>query len=1022
MVLLQTEYPSLGDDDFRDRLVKRPDYQLFKSIRPPMLSREEFDVLSKEQCEGFEKTIYQHLMQHYLSMRSPYRGLLMYHSLGSGKSCSSITVAEAFLKTHRQGDEPSIIVVSTGTLHKSYEGQIFSISQKASLEALREQCTGDYYMRLVGKPGMPATEKERDSLQREIDAKIKQRYEFITYHNFATKLVQLDKEGKLGTIRNKVIIIDEAHNLRDTSSDLQQQKALTQPLIKMLRMGRNNRLVLLSATPMYNEPDEILWLLSLLCVNDKRADLLDPDKLPPLFQDGVMVPATKRLLQRLSSEYVSYIRGNTPFTFPVRVSPASMGVPMLTASITDEVMPDPSWPTYYTDGLVPTQLGTLQLESLQDAARKAQDIRAVLKTHEQMNCIAYKGKTGRELMQDMFEVSTTPTLSFKYRTTTPWLSPVSDLLGSVACKMQRICEFIRTSTGIVVVYSNHNWSGIFPIAMALEHAGFSRHGGTRLLSKVPTSKKHPRVPPYIYPGISSPQYVILSGNQDVMKGGRSITELLRDVNSRDNMDGSIVKVVLITPIAREGLTIKNVREMHILNPWYNVNSLEQVIGRAIRTCSHMLKPLEERNVTVYLHTTVGNDPSMDTADLNSYRISARKLSQTNEVASMLRDNAWDCSLMKGINYMPPDMFGFAIHMRTSQGTVMQHRYGNVPADEPMCPEATGDKGMVRPDAYNDIIPTIQARLRKHVRARMLAEKKDTVMVPIKDLPTILRLKDFPEVVMSTVQASLEKDGLLSGHRVFIHRDSLYVVPIVPVGRGAQVSIPVEHEAERATEEERMNVFEYITNIQDDNEAIIFLYDTLYADTWPQLADMLIHAIPETMAPWMKRVGELLHREGALVSSREYPSLRTSSTYIGYYDFFKEGSPIYILGVSGRLGIANAEETAAIQKKRRQVFMPKAEEEPRDHIGIYVPYKSPKEKRMRLVFKVLRKGVPVRATNPGIACTSMSLDELNELWTSLGIPENLNPKSKKLICGGVSSILLEKGRMILPPLYKPMPKK
>ena len=1030
MVLIKTDYPSLGDDNFRERLTSRADYQLFKSIKQPVLTQEEFTQLSTEQCGGFEKAMYQHLMQHYLSIRSPYRSLLLYHSLGTGKTCSSITVAEAFLKDHRTGDEPSIIVVASGTLHKSYEGQIFSLSQKASLEALREQCTADYYPRLIGKLKMPADERERDSLQREIEIKIGQRYEFITYQKFANKIEKLDKEGKLDRLSNKVIIIDEAHNLRDINIDKQkqQQKDLTSLLIKLLRVGRNNRLILLSATPMFNEPDEILWLLSLLCINDKRNDILDPDKLPTLFDKGVIIPSMRKKLEKLASEYISYIRGNNPFTFPMRISPETLGIPVLKTSITDDDVKDPQWPTYYHDGLVHTPLGSIQQEEINKKISKSKDNRTQMKTYEQLNCIVYNGKTGEEWLYDMFEIETAPSLSFKYRTTVPWLTPSTDLLGLIASKMLRICEFIRKSNGIIIVYSNYNWSGIIPLALALEHVGFGRYGGSKLLHKVPSSKNYPKPSPYTFKDIPNPQYAILSGNSSIMKGGKPLMEILESINSVENKDGKIVKVVLITPIAKEGLTIKNAREMHVLSPWYNINNLEQVIGRALRTCSHMSKPIEERNVTVYLHTAVSYDPKtgapVDTADLHSYRISARKLTQTNQITEIIRDNAWDCSLMKGFNYMPRSTFNFTVNMKTSQGILIKYQYGDDLKDEPKCQDPVDIKGTqkgIRPDIYAEVIPTIQARLRKHV-INLLKTDPLKAIVPIADLPGILRMKEFPEVIYSTIQASLEKDGLFTNYHVFIHNDNLYVVKKETAKKGSQISIHLEQEVQEISLIDQLKIYDYINNIQDDNEAIIFIYDNLYADIWPVLADAIIYSNEATMPTWMKRAAELLYREGALIRNTEYPSLKTNSKYIGYYDFFKEKGQLYILGASGKLGKASATEIAAIQGKRKQIIAPKEGEELKQYIGMYVPYKSAKDKKMKFVFKIFKKGAAVRATNPGIVCTSLKVGELNDLWKSLDLSMNIIPKKKASICSAVSSALLEQGRLTLPPLYKPNLKK
>ena len=44
---------------------------------------------------------------------------------------------------------------------------------------------------------------------------------------------------------------------------------------------------------------------------------------------------------------------------------------------------------------------------------------------------------------------------------------------------------------------------------------------------------------------------------------------------------------------------KNIRQMHILDPWYNFNRQEQTIGRAVRNFSHCALPYIEKNVELY---------------------------------------------------------------------------------------------------------------------------------------------------------------------------------------------------------------------------------------------------------------------------------------------------------------------------------------------------------------------------------------------------------------------------------------
>ena len=80
------------------------------------------------------------------------------------------------------------------------------------------------------------------------------------------------------------------------------------------------------------------------------------------------------------------------------------------------------------------------------------------------------------------------------------------------------------------------------------------------------------------------------------------------LTNSDNKNGTSVKVVLISQAGSEGLDFKFIRQVHILEPWYNMNRIEQVIGRGVRTCSHKLLPFEERNVEIYMYSTLVGSP------------------------------------------------------------------------------------------------------------------------------------------------------------------------------------------------------------------------------------------------------------------------------------------------------------------------------------------------------------------------------------------------------------------------------
>ena len=121
-------YPDLDDDNFREKISNMYEFNMYK-IQPfeNIKSIDDFNKISNKFCGSFEKAYYQYLMGQYISSRTPYKSLLIYHSVGVGKTCSAITIAESFLVSHSIYDEPKIWVIMPLALKNSFKGQIFIV-------------------------------------------------------------------------------------------------------------------------------------------------------------------------------------------------------------------------------------------------------------------------------------------------------------------------------------------------------------------------------------------------------------------------------------------------------------------------------------------------------------------------------------------------------------------------------------------------------------------------------------------------------------------------------------------------------------------------------------------------------------------------------------------------------------------------------------------------------------------------------------------------------------------------------
>jgi hypothetical protein len=222
-------------------------------------------------------------------------------------------------------------------------------------------------------------------------------------------------------------------------------------------------------------------------------------------------------------------------------------------------------------------------------------------------------------------------------------------IGKYSAKIANICNIVRRpSSGIILIYSQFIDGGLVPMALALESMGFSRYASTadhnRNLFKhsvdpvdaitMEPKKKGAR-------GVA--RYVMITGEKDFSQNNN---DDLKYATNKSNADGSQVKVILISMAASEGLDFKNIRQIHILEPWYNMNRIEQIIGRGVRNLSHCDLEFEDRNVEIYLHgTSLARDE--EAADMYVYRSAEKKAVMIGRVTRVLKETAVDCQLNIG---------------------------------------------------------------------------------------------------------------------------------------------------------------------------------------------------------------------------------------------------------------------------------------------------------------------------------------------------------------------------------------
>ncbi len=1000
-------YPDLDDPDFASKIASLKEFAVHQIPEyPPINSVEDFKNMSDKLCGIFETSYYQHFVSQYISYRTPYRSILLYHGVGVGKTCSAITLAEGFLVPHNTYQEPKIWVIMPHALKTSFKNQIFDIDE-TTFETLANQCTGETYIKLLNIT--KASFEDKTKLKANLKKLIKSRYRLFSYDAFA-KFMQEENAGKI--VKDKVIIVDEAHNIRSTEKDA---KDVFIALKTALTNGINNRLVLLSATPMYNEPRDILDLLHLLLINDKRFDLIDKNIFENLSVkiDGAVLT----LIKHLASNYISYLKGKNPFTFALKLSPKYSNVPILenvpSVDPFDKAVPaaDRAWLKQIEDGIVPCKLGEKQLAMIETL--KGVNENNIFNNLQPMN-IVYDTDIGEAGFYTFFsKAKDTDPLCVRYNTRyNNSLMPDEEHLGEYSGKFMNICNFIKKSKGIVVVYSRYIWSGILPLAVCLEHLGFSREGTNNILEKADISKDHAK-----YDGIRTPKYCILSSeNRDIM-GSTTIDGLIQKINNPANKDGSLIKVILITPVASEGLSFYNAREIHLIEPWYHFNKAVQIIGRGIRNCRHQGLPFEEKNVTVFMHASMAT-MDKESIDLHALRISTRKYAESQEIDRVINSNSLDCELMKNINYFPKSLFKLGpVPITTSQGITINYNFGD---DESMMPKCSLSKQHTmnysgyRKETYRHLLINMQTLLRKVV---LQAIKDNKYYLPITKLSTDINIDD--KIFYETIAASVYPNVLIDGYSLIPHQDGLHIMTIKPLEQHT-VSIAYEEDKESSDKDvKKASAFKLGFEIDrgNINNSTIALYSSLDAKTF----DNMMHRIMEDeIDETLEYIAECLYIQGVLIRGNELKSFKNNDNkYVGYVNIFnlKDTFDVVIYNKNdNKYRDATEREKEELMKVRRKhPDIPLDMTQESMPWGVFVPKQVKNKEDVINIFKLFTIG-EAAGKKTGIDCTSLKKNDHNDIFKELNIRDIDGTKQQNCIV--IANVLLQNGRLTLLPYYKP----
>jgi hypothetical protein len=708
-------YPDRDDPHFNDKLISHSELAMNRYKLDDKLygKRKDIDI--------FELQYHQRFLKKLISPETPYRSIYLYHGVGVGKTCASLQIANNFNGYFKNGQRTLILSRTIENTQIIFRKEIFNRDMQKLPKNKYDtynNCLGNYYLDKIKN----WRELNEEELESEFNKLIKQDFEFMGLQKLVSIITNIKDEARSSgdfikrikaIFDNRVIIIDEVHNMRkreriETGTGASKDhNPLTEFKNNVLNNVDNTVLVLLSATPMYDRYDEILNIMDLMLLHDKKPGVSKEfSGGKGIFNDnGTISAAFMDKLAYVSSRYISYMRGEDPFHFPIRLDPRFNNdkniilmkhYPRHDIITHREIKPDEHIRYLCLSGSILTrdqeavyysQLKTIvsqvsnieNAEDMDDIIEDSEDSRngGYLLSSIQMSNILYPpidselydstGKIStrinfRELcgkggFENIFTRSTSGnTVKIQYkRSALDKYGPVLayDKIGLIAPKMRRILDYIINSQGIVLVYSNYLDGGIIPMAIALEHIGMNRRGSDNFL------RNNPQIDNKIVGN-----YAIISGDP---RYNKDKDRYVNEASSSKNKNGDIIKVLLITKSASEGLDLKNIREIHIMEPWYNLNLIEQTIGRGVRRNSHIMLDEKYRNTTIYLHAAMTADRKIESIDYRIYRYAEMKQLKISAIEREIKRNAIDCNLNSEILIYNSDIPKLRKTLVSSQG-------------------------------------------------------------------------------------------------------------------------------------------------------------------------------------------------------------------------------------------------------------------------------------------------------------------------------------------------------------------
>lgn len=539
-------------------------------------------------------TKYQKTIVRFLSSKTLYDKLLLIHDPGLGKTCSAIGAIEQIRNETDNKFNGALIFAKGDKLLKNFKNELIY------------KCTAGQY---IPENFSKLTEMERI---RRINKKISY-YQMSTFAVFAKLLSRYRDETITNLFSNKIIVIDEIHNIRIQSEKDEESVMIYKEFHRFLHIVKNCKILLMSGTPMKDTPEEIASVSNLLLPLDRQFPTGKAFIKEYLQKKGELYLIRDDKIQDIKDRLrgmVSFLRQTESLVKKDYIGKKDVGG--LSHFIVD-----------------PLKMSKFQSKYFDEAYKEdVSGKKGVYTNSREASLFVFPdgsyGKKGFQKYVKKTEKDKKYRLSDELKNAI-YSSDREEMFNNLkkySCLYETLIRNIIQRKGCCFIYNSIvKGSGSILFCLILNLFGFNESNGKE------DSK-----------GL---RYILLTTETT---GTGDVGRLIKRFNKDDNIDGEYIKVIIGSKMVSEGFSFSNILYEGIATPYWNYPEIAQALARGIRATSHNLLLNRGDNVTVFIHQPVSISRNDLSIDLLMYKISEDKDISIRKILRILMEISFDCAL------------------------------------------------------------------------------------------------------------------------------------------------------------------------------------------------------------------------------------------------------------------------------------------------------------------------------------------------------------------------------------------